>query len=176
MIALIMPTHDPLWHVYDADRSNVQVRNALVMKYRDWLQSLCNHLCVGNAIDRQSVYEAGVFALIKAVEKFQLNRYKFTAYARQCCSRAMFADIQAQKPHCTLQDDVCEAERPAADPNAFAAHIASLGLVERFVVTLRCWLDMPFSQIGLLVGLSEGAARLAWHRSRKALRHRVASE
>jgi DNA-directed RNA polymerase specialized sigma subunit len=170
MIAFAMPTYDPLWHVYDSDRSNVEVRNALVGKHLAWLESLHAHLCVGHSIDRDSVLEAGWFALIRAVEKFTLGRVQFYSYAKVCCCRAMKRAILRQEPYCTLQDDVCEAEGPANDPEAFAKRIASLSLQERFVVTLRYWLDMPFSQIGLLAKCSEVAARNSWQRAKTTLR------
>ena len=170
MIAFAMPTYDPLWHVYDSDRSNVEVRNALVGKYLAWLESLHAQMCAGHSIDRDSVLEAGWFALIRAVEKFTLGRVQFYSYANTCCRRAMRQAILLQKPHCTLQDDVCEADRPVNDPAAFAKRIAPLSIQERFIVTLRCLLDMPFAQIGLFTGCNEGAAKDTWHRAKTTLR------
>ena len=68
----------------------------------------------------------------------------------------------------TTRDAEAEAVR-SLEAQSVRRALSRLPARDRALLVLRYWEDRPLEEIALAVGLSDGAARVALHRARRAL-------
>ncbi len=173
-----------LWSAYDADRSNLSARDALVAHYFSWAKRTATRMA-SNAplVDRENaVAEALAQFALQTVAKYDSARCKsFEGFAALCLRRSLTDTLRRQKAHPQLVsiDDVGErpslAELLPARTNSNCDHhfcemTAKLPTIEALCLWLRYYRQTTIAETADILNLSKSGVKNKLHRGLKALR------
>lgn len=142
-----------LFEQYAAARngSRVPIRNAIVELWQPWLRAQCCDFCRMTGADYDDAWDAGVDALIRAVETFPGKRCAFSTWVRACCRNAMLNAANPRRPG-QLPEQFDAVDKIDADHAGFAELLSGLTLEERFVVCLHCVEKWSYARIAAVMG------------------------
>ena len=169
---------DDLWLEYRATGTRV-ARDRLVLGYMGLVRQVawCMSITPSVVIDYKDTVIAGIFGLIKAIEKFDPDRgFKFETYAAYKVRGAILDELRAldwvprsareagETPSVVeFDEDLPEIEgfNPAREPvadGALAGALAQLSENERRLIALYHGDELPLSDVGAALGVSESRA------------------
>jgi RNA polymerase sigma-70 factor (ECF subfamily) len=119
---------------------------------------------------------------LEAIGSFNRDKGAFSTWIYRIARNTVIDHYRASRPTTDIEDawDLAapDAELPRTTDIAMAVdrirpHLADLSPIQRDIVTMRLWQDLPYSDIAEALGMSEAACKMSFSRSMRSLRDKI---